>query len=415
MKRKSIHFLIIIFVIIASVACKSDMENIESSAVSEEGFNASGGINTSDSDPTSENSATNIPSPTHIPDSTPTPTLSPTIEGPVTITVNTDGSGDYETLELAIESVALDSTIELSEGVFRLQEILELDKPLTLVGAGKEQTSIVSRDGNAVILYSGEGNLTVRDLTIYHDGNLAAEVLILQAAEADLSNCIIRGGIDSEDQVGAGLLLEDFSQVNVSNCEFVDNEGVGVLVRGDSQLDMKTSIVTRNGFGVAFVGNSSGQLVDNVIEKNNKNGVLVLEYATPLITSNRIMDNLESGISYNLNGEGGGLAEANELRGNNSEESFDAGTDIAILGSFAPDLIDNTCSGGEGITFNFGDNKMADQSGILFLVLGVAPPQVGSFTFKNNDCAYAYCGHEPGGNILPDLECFDLDESKISE
>jgi hypothetical protein len=359
--------------------------------------------------PQPENKATNTP------DNTPTPTLTPTAEGPVTVQVNADGSGDYETLETAIAAVFAGSTIELSEGTFELQEMLVLDQSLTIVGADKDQTRIVSEAETAVILYSGEGPLTIHDLSLHHQGVMAAEVLILQSAEANLSNCIISGGINSEDQLGAGLLLENTSQANVSNCQFIDNAGVGVLVRGDSQLDMEASIVTHNGFGVAFTNNSSGQIVNNVIEKNNESGVLVLGYAIPLISSNHIINNLQNGIHYALDGAGGGLAEGNELRRNNTEESIDNGTDIAIVGSYAPDLKDNICSGGEGLNFSFGNTVIADQSGILFIAMGVASPQVGSFTFKDNDCAYAYCGYEPGGSTFDDFECFDLDESKISE
>ena len=65
----------------------------------------------------------------------------PTVAAAQTVRVAADGSGDYETLVEAIEEVGPGSTIFLAAGTYELRLLpLKIDKPLTLIGAGRDTT-----------------------------------------------------------------------------------------------------------------------------------------------------------------------------------------------------------------------------------------------------------------------------------
>ena len=226
-------------------------------------------VPTETSAPTVAPAATKTPLPTETPLATETaaatetvaPTITPaaTSEGPLTLFINADGSGDLATLEEAIAFAAGGSTIELSAGEFIVVQTLEVDKPLTINGAGIEQTRILSEAPSASLNYSGEGRFTLQDLTIMHRGDFAADIITVRSGELDLANCRLQGARPSaEANYGAGLFVLNESVVHTSNCEINDNGGVGVQVIHDAQITLQDSIISGNGAGILFDGNSSG-------------------------------------------------------------------------------------------------------------------------------------------------------------
>jgi hypothetical protein len=76
-------------------------------------------------------------------DPTPTPTVPPPVVSE-TVQLNADGSGDYASLPEAVAAVSPGAVIHLSAGTFKLASPLAIDKPLQLIGAGMNETEIVS-------------------------------------------------------------------------------------------------------------------------------------------------------------------------------------------------------------------------------------------------------------------------------
>ena len=318
-------------------------------------------VPTETSAPTVAPAATKTPLPTETPLATETaaatettaPTITPaaTSEGPLPLLINADGSGDLATLEEAIAFAAGGSTIMLSAGDFIVAQTLEVDKPLTISGAGIEQTRILSEAPSASLNYSGEGRFTF---------------------------------------------------VHTSNCEIIDNGGVGVQVIHDAQITLQDSIISGNGAGFLFDGNSSGQVSGSVIEQSDDAGILVFALARPDIVDNLIQDNLGYGIRYQLDDGVGGVVRGNELLRNNSTGPGATGTDIVVFDSFAPRLTGNTCRGGEGLALASGTLVAADPSGIIFFNTAVGRPD--DLVLEDNDCAVAFCGLSPGADDF-ELQC----------
>lgn len=332
-----------------------------------------------------------------------TNTAVPTTEGPLAVQVNADGSGDYATVQEAFAALAGGSTIELSAGEFVVEETLNRDKALTVTGAGKDQTTILSRAPAAAVNYSGEGLLSFNDLTLRHEGPAAADVLKVLSGELALANCRVEGGLRPADQVnfGAGLFLLGESVTNVNGCEFRDNDGAGVEAIQNAQINMQNSLLSGNGSGILFDGSSSGSIHNNQIAKNDGVGIYIFAQASPEISENVIQDNLDYGLYYQLDAQVGGGARDNELFNNKREISSEPGTDIIVYDAFQPQLVGNNCSSDPAQAMP-GSAGAADASGILFFYRGFASPS--DYVPESNDCAHAICSFGVGEDDL-EMQC----------
>jgi len=273
------------------------------------------------------------------------PTTSPqSRSSSTTVHVLSDGSGDYATLETAIESIAPESTIILDEGTFHLEEALEIDKPLTLEGAGSNKTIVSGEGAVASFRYTGSGLLTIRDITFSRVGDFAASVMAVLGGEVNFSNCRFTGGASNEDNSsgGVGLAFTNDSTGVVQNCEFDENSSFGIAVFGQ---------------------------------------------ADPELISNNIHDNGQAGIYISIK-EAGGLVERNDLR-NNGLAGRGSGTDINVIGGFSPTLASNTCSR-EGPT-GFSSE---DWSGIV--IISTSGNISEATSVEGNGCAILRCDATSG-------------------
>ena len=308
--------------------------------------------------------------------SMPSPVPTVTVSLPTTVRVNSDGSGDYSSLEEAIDAVAPDSVIELGAGTFDSSDSIVIDKPLTIKGLGMQKTSILSDTDGQVLLYTGDGSFEISDVSIRHQGDMPAAVVVVAQGEFNFRNCRITGGrASSEDKGGSGLIVQNEVVGAVRDCEIIDNDGAGIGVLDSAQVTIENNLVAGNSLGI-----------------------LVLDVAVAMVSNNTISDNISPGISFYVEQGGGGKVVGNQFRKNDSKEIFDNGSDIWISGEFAPDLIGNSCSRESS---SFGGSPLGgDLSGIVFISRTVLPANP---VLTDNSCAVAKCT-TPTGSYLS-LSC----------
>jgi nitrous oxidase accessory protein len=129
------------------------------------------------------------------------------------------------TLQEIINKVEAGSKIELPKGVF--EGDIVIDKPLIIIGKGKE--SIIRGSGKGTIVTIKSSNVKIENLTIEHSGEeherVDAGVKIKDASFCSIKNCVIRDSL-------FGIDLE-----NVSNSEFIGNyitsKPFSLGIRGD--------------------------------------------------------------------------------------------------------------------------------------------------------------------------------------
>ncbi len=129
--------------------------------------------------------ATFTPAPTATITTTPTVTPTPL---PTTVAIQKDGNGDFATLAEAVAAVPPGSTIILGQGEFWIEGPLAFNKPITLQGAGFEQTTVRSASGENIILYSGPGKLKLVGITFHFSGVDTHNVVSINNAEIEIEN-----------------------------------------------------------------------------------------------------------------------------------------------------------------------------------------------------------------------------------
>ena len=110
--------------------------------------------------------------PTVVPTLEPVPTVSVTYDGVYAIEL--DGSGDYATIEEALEQVTNGAELRLGAGTFLVTAPLVIDKDIVLTGAGQNSTTIAMGGTNDLIISVTEAEVTITDLTT--DGGFGVNV-----------------------------------------------------------------------------------------------------------------------------------------------------------------------------------------------------------------------------------------------
>jgi nitrous oxidase accessory protein len=151
----------------------------------------------------------------------------------------------YATIHEALDEVEDDGTIYVQEGTYT--ENVILDKPVNLIGAGNENTTIDGGNSGSVITISSD-DVTVQDLTIQNSGK-------------------------DDTQGDAGIKL-----VSVSGATLTDNiiqsnlNGIGLITTSNSTLSRNT-ITSNIAYGIALVASSSNTINSNTISSNDLDAI----------------------------------------------------------------------------------------------------------------------------------------------
>jgi hypothetical protein len=86
-------------------------------------------------------------------------------EAPNVYSIEVDGSGDYATIEEALEQVTNGAELRLGTGTFQVTAPLVIDKDIVLTGAGQNSTTITMGGTNDLIISVTEAEVTITGLT----------------------------------------------------------------------------------------------------------------------------------------------------------------------------------------------------------------------------------------------------------
>lgn len=310
---------------------------------------------------------------------TPAPTASPIpLSTIAVISIEADGSGDYETLDEAINEIPSGATIVLGSGTFRLDEPLDINKAIHLVGEGMEQTEVVSEVEGYVVSFAGKGPFISEDITYRHEGTNDADVVIVEDGIVTFIRNRFTGAVSGTDFDGAGLLLLNTSGLVRENI-VEENTFAGIIVdaeKPNEQIILERNIVNNNSTGVGIIwGNANGVGRQNECS-HNELGMFIGGYAQPMLEGNVCQENTGSGVAF-LH-ESGGIARNNDF-------SYNKYNGIEVYGQAQPLLEENFCRNNEG-------------SGILYLTTSGG-------TARGNDCSMNKMnGIDLGDEAEPTLE-----------
>ncbi|HBF41701.1 MAG TPA: hypothetical protein DDW19_08050 [Anaerolineaceae bacterium] len=220
---------------------------------------------------------------------TPTPLPSPTQAG---ITSDQD-------LTSIIESATDGDVITLAPGVFTLTHGLNLNKNLTLIGAGAAQTTITTTipysEITTMLMFSGSGTLTFKGIKMEYAGNDPAAVLFMQSGNLVLEDCILTGATLSASgkQNGAISMANDATAV-IRNSQIagslnrMDPENPqkipgGIFLAGTNKLNLEGSSITDSYIGVYAYGQAQVTITGGRLS-HNYSALTLLETATASIS-----------------------------------------------------------------------------------------------------------------------------------
>jgi len=267
-------------------------------------------------------------------------------EGPVTVSVKADGSGDYATLEAAMLGVPEGSTIVLDGGSFVLTEPIDRTASVTLEGAGMDTTEVSCAAPGFVVHFGGGGSFSVRNMTLRHEGSAEADVLWVDDGEVKLESVRVSGAVTSDDAAlsddsadaafHAGVRLSGSAVGAIFSSEATGNNLDGIRLEDQASVTVEDSTCSDNvQAGIHFLDASTGTVKRNFCGGNGMNGIVVKGTARATIEDNSLDANDESGLAYF--DTGGGSARNNDMMNN-------ALHGISVNDDAQPTLEDNVCS-----------------------------------------------------------------------
>ena len=320
--------------------------------------------------------------PTAAPTPEPVPTVPAIYDGVYSIEV--DGSGDYATIEEALEQVTNGAELRLGAGTFQITAPLRIDKDIVLTGAGQNSTTITMGDTNDLIISVTEAEVTITDLTT--DGGFGVHV---KDSEIDIHRVTFQrsslNGLTISNSVGT--VTDSTSQDNAGAGFNWSEQASGMrLVWWEQASGMASNKTTQNNGGKAFqIGSGTGdmELTGNIAQNNRSDGFEIGGSAAPELIGNTSKDNTGSGFVWYE--QASGAASTNTAQNNEFAGFY-------IADSAAPELTGNTSNNNAEAGFAWyeeasgvASNNTAQNSAVSgFIMGGSAAPTLFYNTSKDN-------------------------------
>lgn len=226
----------------------------------------------------------------------------PVIESERVLTVASDGTGQFKSIQDAIDAADFNSTVRIKSGVYR--ESVLLRSFVSIEGAGTGKTVIVSdRPEPLVAAYNMSGGKISK---------ISFEFLSPQ---------------------NAPVLMAKYSVFLVEDCSF-KNGSSGIHISGNSAVSAVRCTVSGNSEnGIEIVRESFGKVTESVIEKNGRHGIYIFDRSSPSVEQNTIRMNGGNGIDVDRQTIG-------KILGNFIYKNRSGG--IAVSGMSEPMIRNNT-------------------------------------------------------------------------
>lgn len=221
-----------------------------------------------------------------------------------TIFIRVDGSGDYQTIQAAIDAAVAGDEVVVGDGTYTGTGNKDLDfmgKALTVRSENGREATIIDCQGSGrgFIFATGETSSVVLDgLTI--TGGLATlgGAIYCKDSSPTIRNCLITGNANPQlgQTGGAGVYCENASPM-ISSCSIVQNSGYwlggGVYcARTGNPRFTRCTIASNSAFyGGGLYASASTTLEDCIIAGNAGGGLSLSAIRTYIITNCTIVDN----------------------------------------------------------------------------------------------------------------------------
>ncbi len=198
------------------------------------------------------------------------------------LVVAKDGSGDFRSIQEAVEAAQSGDTVFITQGEYREDVTIHSKERLRIVGAGRDQVSLRGQ-GRFGVFYIGKWpygatNIEVSGMTIHEHGGLAFGIF-------NGRNVVLR-----DLDIKGGLFGQQVDQVRIEGCEIGGSETTGVQF-ADSRATLIGNTIHDNDHGVSVAGQSNVRLERNVITRSLFEAVLVKDQGHATLIGNTLVKN----------------------------------------------------------------------------------------------------------------------------
>ena len=207
----------------------------------------------------------------------------PVAGGPRTITVALDGTGDFTSIQEAVDAAKKGDTVFLKPGVYPQDLTIHSKEKIKLVGAGVDKVIMLGREEVVGVLHVGKWpygatDIEISGLTINEHGGHALGIFNGR-------------GITLRDLHVKGMLFgQQVQDVRIEDCVIGGSETTGVQF-ADSQAVLVGNFIHDNDHGVNVAGKSEVRLERNVITRSLFEAVVVNDRAKAVLVSNTLVKN----------------------------------------------------------------------------------------------------------------------------
>lgn len=250
------------------------------------------------------------------------------VPSPRTITVALDGSGEFSSIQEAVDSAGKGDTVLIKAGVYPQDLTIHSKEKIKIIGVGIGQVVLQGRGQMVGVLHVGKWpygatDIEISGLTINEHGGHAlglfngnrivlrqlhvkGMVFSQQVQDVRIEDCVI-GGSET-----TGAHFSDSQATLVGN--FIHDNDYGINVTGESSVRFERNVITRSLFEAVVIGDQAAAvLVNNTLVKNGGGATFLgasrIEAMGNIVSFNKvgflISPSSQIRIGYNLlfNGE----------------------------------------------------------------------------------------------------------------
>lgn len=207
----------------------------------------------------------------------------PAVSGPRTIVVALDGTGDFTSIQEAVDSAKKGDTVFVSPGAYPQDLTIHSKDKIKLVGAGVNKVTMLGREDVVGVLHVGKWpygatDIEISGMTINEHGGHALG--IFNGRGITLRGLHVKGM----------LFGQQVQDVRIEDCVIGGSETTGVQF-ADSQAVLVGNFIHDNDHGVNVAGKSEVRLERNVITRSLFEAVVVNDRARAVLVSNTLVKN----------------------------------------------------------------------------------------------------------------------------
>jgi len=203
--------------------------------------------------------------------------------GPRTLVVALDGTGDYVSLQEAVDAAKKGDTVFVKAGHYPQDVTIHSKEKIKFVGAGVDQVTILGRDIVVGALHVGKWpygatDIEISDMTINDQGGHAVGLFNGQ------------GIVLRRIKINGMLFSQQVHGVRIEDCVIGGSETTGAQF-ADSEAVLTGNFIHDNDHGVSIAGKSNVRLERNVITRSLFEAVVVSDRARSALVSNTLVKN----------------------------------------------------------------------------------------------------------------------------